>query len=124
MDFETTYTSEIPIIAPDGDLLGDKENQRLHAEMLKLIEAKPKALIVDLRGVKFMVSSGLGLIVAAYHKASKQGVRLMLVNLQKRVSELLFITHLDEYLIDYGTVEQAIVRATTEADAPTETPPE
>ena len=122
MDFETTTISEIPVIAPDGDLLGDKENQRLHAEMLRLIDAKPKALIVDLRGVKFMVSSGLGLIVAAYHKGAQLGVRLMLTHMQKRVSELLFITRLDEHLIDYGTVDDAIRLAT--AETPSETTPE
>ena len=68
--------------------------------------------------IRFMVSAALGLMVAEYHEATELGVRLMFCNLQTRVRELLFITHLDKYLIDYGTVEAAVAVATTATDPP------
>jgi anti-anti-sigma factor len=93
-----------PVFTLHGDLLGDRENQNLHEEVLRLIQGKPRAVILDLKNVRFMVSAALGLMIGEYLQANENGVKLMLTNLQDRVRELLYITRLDAYLINYGTV--------------------
>ena len=45
-------------------------------------------------GVKYIDSSGLGVLVRAYTKVSNQGGELQLLNLTKRVRDLLQITRL------------------------------
>ena len=112
MTFESTDFDGITVLSPKGELKGDADNHKLHDEVLRLIATGPPAIILDLQNVKFMISAGLGLIIAEYKKARDKGIKLMLVNLPEQVRDLLLITRLESHLKDYGTVENAIATAT------------
>ena len=111
MDYKKDEISGIPVFSLRGDLLGDRENQNLHEEVLTTIQGQPTAVILNLADVRFMVSAALGLMIGEYHQATENGVKLMLCNLQDRVRELLYITRLDAYLKDHGTLEEAVADA-------------
>jgi anti-sigma B factor antagonist len=71
----------------DGDeLLKDKVNQ--------LVAAGKKKIILNLADVPYVDSAGLGEIVRTYTTVSRQGGSLKLLNLTKRISDLLAITKL------------------------------
>jgi len=71
----------------DGDeLLKDKINS--------LIQQGRKKLILNLKGVPYVDSAGLGEIVRTYTTVSRQGGNLKLLNLTKRITDLLMITKL------------------------------
>jgi anti-sigma B factor antagonist len=71
----------------DGDeLLKDKVNQ--------LVGAGKKKIILNLAEVPYVDSAGLGEIVRTYTTVSRQGGSLKLLNLTKRISDLLAITKL------------------------------
>src|SRR3984885_13679969 len=53
-----------------------------------------KLIVLDLAGVTFMDSMGLGALVRLYVSASGSGSRLELIHLGKQIRELLGITHL------------------------------
>ena len=57
-----------------------------------LYEKLPKKLILDLSGIEFMDSSGLGLILGRYAKASELGCLLVVRNPTPRVRRLLEIS--------------------------------
>ncbi len=54
------------------------------------------SIIVDLKSVTLINSSGLGMLVAAIGKTKKHGKRLFLCSVPDKVQALLKITHLDE----------------------------
>lgn len=71
----------------DGDeLLKDKVNQ--------LVGQGKKKIILNLADVPYVDSAGLGEIVRTYTTVSRQGGSLKLLNLTKRISDLLAITKL------------------------------
>jgi anti-sigma B factor antagonist len=53
-----------------------------------------KKLILNLEGVPYIDSAGLGEIVRTYTTVSRQGGSLKLLNLTKRIEDLLSITKL------------------------------
>ena len=53
-----------------------------------------KMLLLNLAGVNYIDSTGLGELVSGYRLAKDQGGELKLMNLSKRVSDLLEITKL------------------------------
>ena len=65
------------------------------------------AILLNLGDVSYIDSSGLGELVSSYSTASSQGANVKLLNLQKKVQDLLQITKL------YTVFEVA----TSEADA-------
>ena len=59
-----------------------------------------KILAVDLAGVDYIDSSGLGALVAISLAAKRVGCRFRLINLSPQVKELLNLTKLTEALVD------------------------
>jgi anti-sigma B factor antagonist len=71
----------------DGDeLLKDKINS--------LVNQGRKQILLNLAGVPYIDSAGLGEIVRTYTTVSRQGGSLKLLNLTKRITDLLSITKL------------------------------
>ena len=71
----------------EGDeLLKDKVNS--------LVNQGQKKIVLNLADVPYIDSAGLGEIVRTYTTVSRQGGQLKLVNLTKRITDLLSITKL------------------------------
>ena len=85
----------------EGDeLLKDKINS--------LIQQDRKKLLLNLEGVPYIDSAGLGEIVRTYTTVSRQGGKLKLLNLTKRIQDLLAITKLLTVFETYETEQDAI----------------
>jgi len=63
-------------------------------EQVKGLIPPATRLVLDLGGVAYMDSSGLGGLVSVYVTAKRAGCDLQLINLSKRVRELLGSLHL------------------------------
>jgi anti-sigma B factor antagonist len=61
-------------------------------EMRRVEGARPPCLVLDLRGLAFLDSSGLGRLLAANRRAQREHRRLLLVRGTKAVQRLLAIT--------------------------------
>jgi anti-sigma B factor antagonist len=75
---------------PDAALL-EEELQKIHPEQTKLV-------VVDLREVEFMDSTGLSTIVRAHQRLSEQNCELTLVKGPPQVQRLLDLTGVAERL--------------------------
>ena len=65
---------------------------------IKALAPKHRFLKADLGGVNFVDSEGLGSILGTYIFALSHGCKLILVNVNSRVKDLLSITHLEAVL--------------------------
>jgi anti-sigma B factor antagonist len=71
----------------------------LRAEGLAETESsRPAFLVLDLRRVRFIDSSGLAALVAAWKRARRDGRRLIVVSSPGAVERLLTVTGLDREL--------------------------
>lgn len=75
-----------------------------------LVTAGHMKLLLNLAGISYIDSSGLGELVSSLTIASKQGGSLKLLSPTKRVMELLKITHVDS-LFQIFDDEEAAVRS-------------
>ena len=67
----------------------------------------PPTLIVDLSGVDYIDSAGLGLLMNGYVSAQNHGRRYMVCGVSPRVGALLEVTRVDTLLSPYPSVEAA-----------------
>lgn len=58
----------------------------------------PTELVLDLDGLEYIDSSGLGFLVTLHERMERQGQRLVLTNLRSHVSRVFKITRLDQIL--------------------------
>ncbi len=108
LDVESRETETgVTVLAPSGrlDVTGAPALHEAVSEAVK--HGKPR-LVIDLEGVSFVDSSGLGSVVAALKQArsSKGDLRLAAPNQQIRV--VLELTTLDRVFPYYATVEEAL----------------
>lgn len=74
----------------------------------ELLAAGRHDLVVDLRGVDFMDSTGLGILVAGLNGARDRGGSLSLICTQPSMLKLFEITGLDQVFTISTTVETAV----------------
>jgi anti-sigma B factor antagonist len=85
----------------DGDqLLKDKINS--------LVNQGQRKILLNLEGVPYIDSAGLGEIVRTYTTVSRQGGSLKLVNLTKRITDLLSITKLLTVFETFDSENEAV----------------
>jgi anti-anti-sigma factor len=91
LKLDAQTTEDATIVRLSGNLT--REVAAAFKEEVKGLIAQAPRLVLDLRGVAYMDSSGLGAVVSVYVTAKKAGCDLQLVNLSERVRELLGLTH-------------------------------
>jgi anti-anti-sigma factor len=98
LEFETTRNGTVAVIAATGEL--DLSGAALlEAELDRLAEDQELGtLVLDLRGLEFMDSSGLRLVVLADMRARDAGRRLVLVRGAETVHRVFEITRMSERL--------------------------
>ena len=98
LDFETTRNGTLAIVAPTGEL--DLSGATILEAELDRLAAEPElgGVVLDLRGLEFMDSSGLRLVVLADMQAREAGRRFALVRGDDTVHRVFEITRMSERL--------------------------
>jgi anti-sigma B factor antagonist len=96
--FETTLTDRTALVTLAGEL--DLSGAGILEQELGRLsdEESPEEVVLDLRGLEFMDSSGLRLVVMADSQAREAGRRLLLVPGAQPVQRVFEITRMNERL--------------------------
>ena len=94
MEIAERTVSDITVLDLKGKMTLGEGDELLKDKINSLIHQGQKKLLLNLEGVPYIDSAGLGEIVRTYTTVSRQGGNLKLVNLTKRITDLLSITKL------------------------------
>ena len=108
MQIEERLTDDIMILDIKGKLTIGEGNELLKDKINSLIQQGHKKLVLNLEGVPYVDSAGLGEIVRTYTTVSRQGGNLKLLNLTKRIEDLLMITKLLTVFDVFETEQEAL----------------
>jgi anti-sigma B factor antagonist len=85
---------DIAILDLDGEIrIGDSATA-LRGAIRELVAAGNKKILLNLGGVRYVDSSGIGELIANYTTVGRSGGHLKLLNLTDKVQDLLVITKL------------------------------
>jgi anti-sigma B factor antagonist len=85
---------EVYVLDLHGKILIGEGDDALRDAVGKLVGGGKKKILLNLADVPYVDSAGLGEIVRCYTTVSKSGGRLKLINLTKKIQDLLAITKL------------------------------
>lgn len=94
MNIEERVVGEVTILDLKGKITLGEGDEVLKDKINSLILQNRKRILLNLEEVPYIDSAGLGEIVRTYTTVSRQGGQLKLVNLTKRITDLLMITKL------------------------------
>jgi anti-sigma B factor antagonist len=111
---EITQRLSGPIVVMDlrGVLTLSEEDRRLLPAIAGLIDQGRRAFLLNLQHLSYIDSPGIGEIVGAYTRVTRQGGTLKLCNASPRVMEVLRATNLDGVLESFDD-EAGALRAMT-----------
>ena len=94
MQIDERSVGDVVVLDLKGKVTMGDANQLLKEKIGSLLEQGRKKIVLNLAEVPYLDSAGLGEVVRAYTTVSRQGGSLKLLNLTKRISDLLSITKL------------------------------
>ena len=94
MEIVERTVSDVTVLDLKGKMTLGEGDELLKDKINSLLAAGRKKLLLNLEGVPYIDSAGLGEVVRTYTTVSRQGGSLKLLNLTKRIEDLLSITKL------------------------------
>ena len=108
MDIAERTVSDVTVLDLKGKMTLGEGDELLKDKINSLLSDGKKKLVLNLEGVPYIDSAGLGEIVRTYTTVSRQGGSLKLLNLTKRIEDLLSITKLLTVFETFDTEAEAI----------------
>jgi anti-sigma B factor antagonist len=86
--------NDVGILQLEGRILLGEESNALRERVKDLLSDNKKKIVLNMDGVTYIDSAGLGALVGAFHSALSQGATLKLSNLGSKFQEVLQVTKL------------------------------
>ena len=94
MQIDERAVGDVVILDLKGKITLGEGDELLKDKVNSLVNQGHRKILLNLGGVPYIDSAGLGEVVRTYTTVSRQGGSLKLLNLTKRITDLLSITKL------------------------------
>lgn len=108
MKVKTSERYGAVVLELKGNVMGGEDTKDFNDHLHKLIDADKKNIVVDLSGVKFMNSSGLGMLIGGLTTMKKADGNLKLACVTEKIESLLIITKLITIFESFETLDAAV----------------
>ncbi len=108
MQIKEKMENDIAVLTMKGDLLGEPDTTNVREKIHSLVGDDVKQVIIDLGGVNYMNSSGLGTLISALTTMRSAGGELRLARIGGKIQNLFIVTKLIKVFDTYETVERAL----------------
>jgi anti-sigma B factor antagonist len=108
MEIVERTVNDVTVLDLKGKMTLGEGDELLKDKINSLLAAGKKKLLLNLEAVPYIDSAGLGEVVRTYTTVSRQGGSLKLLNLTKRIEDLLSITKLLTVFDTYDNEADAI----------------
>ncbi len=99
---------DVRIISLSGKITIGAGDVMLRELINDSLEAGSTKILLDLGGISAIDSSGIGEMVASYTSAKNRGAQLKLVNLSKKINDILQVTQLITVFDVFSNQDEAI----------------
>lgn len=108
MKIKTSERYGAVVIELKGNVMGGEDTKDFTGLLHKLIAEGKKNIVIDLSDVKFMNSSGLGMLISGLTTMKKADGNLKLARVTEKIESLLIITKLITIFESFESVEEAV----------------
>ena len=95
MKIKRRQEGEIMVLDLSGKIMGGDDFDLFNNAIHDLVKDGHVDIVLNLKGVKWINSTGLGLMVSAYTSLVKQGGRMKVCEVSDRIDNILHVTQLE-----------------------------
>lgn len=96
------------ILELHGKLTGGPESEMFRNVFKELLQADKKNIVINLKKVDWINSTGLGILISNYTTVRKGGGDLVLCNIGDRIDSILYVTKLNLLFKTYDSEQAAV----------------
>jgi anti-sigma B factor antagonist len=108
MNLKTETHGKVIVLFIREERFDAHNSEELKSEVNRIFESGTKHLLIDLKEVRFIDSSGLGVLVSGYKNASTRQGSIKLCSLQSQVKSMFELTRLHRVFDIYPAVDEAL----------------
>ncbi len=108
MKLNQTNQGNVTVIELEGKLMGGPDAVELHETLHGLVEKDVKNFVLDLKGVDWINSSGLGILISGLTTVRNNGGDLCLAQPGDKIKNILNITKLSSVFNSFDELEEAV----------------
>ncbi|RMG63553.1 MAG: anti-sigma factor antagonist [Calditrichaeota bacterium] len=109
MRIKEAFEGDVAILTIAGNMMGGPESQKFHQKIKSLVDDGVMKVIVDLHKVKWMNSSGLGILMSGYGSMKNVGGNLKIAGAGDKLQSIFMMTKLNNFFESYESVDRALV---------------
>ncbi len=99
--------NDIKIYQLSGKILGGPDSNTLYQNIQEDLDKNIVNFIIDLSDVKWINSSGLGILINIYNIVNQKGGKIILVSNSEQIAKMLKVTRLNTFLKLFPDLESA-----------------
>jgi anti-sigma B factor antagonist len=96
------------VLEVSGKIMGGPDFDKFKGEIQSLVDEGHKNVILDLSGVPWINSTGLGILITGYHSVKAAEGSMKICNVKERVLSIFYISQLENIFDVYETREEAL----------------
>lgn len=108
LNINERQAGDVTVLDMSGKITIGEGSVALRAAIRRLLEEGKKRILLNLGGVSYVDSSGIGELVSSYTAINKEGGQLKLLNLTQKIKDLLTITKLLTVFDTYENEAEAL----------------
>ena len=108
LNIKDRSAGDVTILDLAGKITIGEGSVQLREAVRKLLDEGKKKILLNLGDVSYVDSSGIGELVSSYTTTNNQGGQLKLLNLTKKIQDLLMITKLLTVFQTFDNEEDAV----------------
>ena len=108
MSIKEKIDKDVAILSASGNLMGGPETTAVHDKVREIVGKGYKKLVIDLAGVKWINSSGLGVLMGSMTTMKNAQGEMKLANVSDRIQSLFMITKLITIFETYDSTDKAV----------------
>ncbi len=99
---------DVAVLQISGKLMGGEETREVHEKVKSLLGDGIKKIVIDVSNVKWLNSSGLGMLISCLTSVTSAEGTLKIAGATEKINSLLMITKLITVFDTYETVDRAV----------------
>jgi len=100
--------NDVAVVTLSGKLMGGPDAESVRQVIRDTLDEGTRKIVVDLGGVPWVNSTGLGVLIASHVTASNADAALKLAQVDKRISQIFMVTKLHTVFETHGSVQEAL----------------
>lgn len=108
MKIKQSQQGEITVLHVSGKIMGGPDHDNFQGEIKQLIAEGHVDVLLNMSKVSWVNSTGLGILVSAFHTVNKNGGRLKICEVNDRIDNILNVAQLKMVFETFDSCEEAM----------------